>query len=746
MKKLLYTIAILAAAAISASCTKDAAGFSAVSGEQQGAATINIGVGGLTRALLSADTYPGTDTDIRIYNSSRELVRYYTDLNDLPSEIWMTEGDYTLDVTLGVRETPTFEHPYFHGSASFDIRKGQTSDVNVNCTVQNTIIKINFDKSIAKNFDSYDVKVVAGESFGNGSSALLFDENNIGRYGYLILPEGQNKISFRFEGELDDNAGKVSRTYEGIALESDKIKGYCHEINVKYTASAPSDENGYLSWNIRVTVAAEEVFDDVLEVNPAPRPTIGGSDWDMSEPKRVTSEGVSYNISSAGGEIKFVTVACNGGEALRVECETEGDKGNGITVRYAAESELTRAESEADARNIILTLGEEFFNTAVSGGEQKIRIRAYTGENVFGECVSKVITQGAYAVTPATAALDRWQGKGEFSAYVFDGSSASKIEIKYRKKETEDWTTATATAAGDEIYKIYDAAVNADTEYEYQLLVDDKEVGAVKSEKTENGPQIPNGGFEDWSMSGSAHNPYLAGGYQFWDTGNAGSANYGVVISKKNQNDHPAESQGTTSAALTSKYAVIKLAAGNIFVGKFLELDGIDGVVAFGKPFDYTFRPKALKFWYKGKIGKINRVKNTPPNGAKKDDPDCANVYVCLTNMGGPHIVNTSKPETYMSFAEPLKTISYCTNVDGKRSTNDQTDGKVIAYYSWDCYDSTDEWTEVTLNLIYNEEEYEDEDDMPNYLMITASANKYGDYYTGCDSNEFYIDDVEFVY
>ena len=92
---------------------------------------------------------------------------------------------------------------------------------------------------------------------------------------------------------------------------------------------------------------------------------------------------------------------------------------------------------------------------------------------------------------------------------------------------------------------------------------------------------------------------------------------------------------------------------------------------------------------------------------------------------------------------ENIKTISYCTNINGKNSSNDKSDGQVIAYGVWDNTSTKNEWTEITIDLTYNEE-YEGV--VPNYLMITASASKYGDYFTGSNGSEMYLDDFELVY
>lgn len=88
--------------------------------------------------------------------------------------------------------------------------------------------------------------------------------------------------------------------------------------------------------------------------------------------------------------------------------------------------------------------------------------------------------------------------------------------------------------------------------------------------------------------------------------------------------------------------------------------------------------------------------------------------------------------------------VTYCSGALNKDSTNDRTDGKIIAYAEWiNTTPETSEWTEVTVELHYNEEY---EGTVPNYLMLTASASKYGDYFTGSTASIMYLDDVELVY
>ena len=109
--------------------------------------------------------------------------------------------------------------------------------------------------------------------------------------------------------------------------------------------------------------------------------------------------------------------------------------------------------------------------------------------------------------------------------------------------------------------------------------------------------------------------------------------------------------------------------------------------------------------------------------------------------MTGPHIVATKDTETFMNFE--TSTIDYCP--DGsldKNSRNTAKDGHIVAKAVWENTTSQSEWTKVEVPLEYTE--YADE--MPVYILITASASKYGDYFAGSDKSVMYIDEVTFEY
>lgn len=352
----------------------------------------------------------------------------------------------------------------------------------------------------------------------------------------------------------------------------------------------------------------------------------------------------------------------------------------------------------------------------------------------------------------------QWNASARFSAIVYE-KQAEKVEILYRPRNETEWTAVTArkaeaqaqAAAAD--YDLYTAEVSgldANTKYECVVRVDGKEsakqtelqVAIPETVQPETLPQIPNAGFETWTGT-SPLLPYKGSDDQFWDTGNHGSSTLGKNVTSNTSDAHG----GSYSAKLESQFVGVagigKFAAGNIFVGQYLGTNGTNGVIGFGKPFPFTLRPKRISFWYKGTVGKINNGSGAP--GVSSGDSDVAQFYALLcSNMKGPHVVDTRYTGTFLNFdaIREDNLIDWCSAPNGNNSANDRTDGHVVAYAIWENQTSMNGWTKITLEFTYTQ--YTNE--VPEYLMITASASKYGDYFMGSTNSVMYIDDVEIEY
>ena len=169
---------------------------------------------------------------------------------------------------------------------------------------------------------------------------------------------------------------------------------------------------------------------------------------------------------------------------------------------------------------------------------------------------------------------------------------------------------------------------------------------------------------------------------------------------------------------------VIKLAAGNIFVGAFGGTSGTNGKVNMGRAFTFNAKPTALRVWYKGNVG----------------SSDKGRIFVCLTNMTKAgctyHVVNTGDIDktTFSPDEEFLYT---------NRNDPSTLEGHIIGYGDLLIEQSQSSWTSVDIPITYRDK-YASE--KPNVLILTASASYLGDYFKGSTDSNLYLDDIEFIY
>ena len=206
-------------------------------------------------------------------------------------------------------------------------------------------------------------------------------------------------------------------------------------------------------------------------------------------------------------------------------------------------------------------------------------------------------------------------------------------------------------------------------------------------------------------------NPWASGGTPFWGTGNPGAA--GFIGNLTTSTD---ESVSGKAAKLETKDAVIKLGAGNIFTGDFA-LDGTNGILTVGRSFN-SF-PTALRFHYKYTSATINKIGQDVGDLANLNGrPDSCHIYIALSD------------KSYKLKTKPTE-----------RKLFDPSDAGIIAYGQFTSGQSTTSYQQLTIPL-----EYRSENRVPKYIIIVATASKYGDYFIGGVGSTLWLDEMELVY
>lgn len=289
--------------------------------------------------------------------------------------------------------------------------------------------------------------------------------------------------------------------------------------------------------------------------------------------------------------------------------------------------------------------------------------------------------------------------------------------VEYRKESETSWITVPSANVNvsSNTFSATLTGLSASTTYKYRINVDGS-IGSEQSFTTATATPLENGSFDEWSSEAAANGtlwqPWSTS--SFWDTGNRGA----TTIADSNSVPTSETCNGSGKAAsLETKWVVMKLASGNIFTGSYVRTDGTNGVLSFGREFK-SF-PSKLCINYKYTSATIDKIGEDALEYLK-GRPDSCHIYIALADWNQPLEIRTRPSE---------------------RQLFDKNDSHVIAYAEYISGNSDSQYQQKDLVLNYR---YTNR--TPKYILIVASASKYGDYFTGGVGSKLLVDNFELIY
>lgn len=319
--------------------------------------------------------------------------------------------------------------------------------------------------------------------------------------------------------------------------------------------------------------------------------------------------------------------------------------------------------------------------------------------------------------TVTMTAADGWSRVAWLYANVEAGSESG---FEYRRASDPDWIsvpTEWITADGGSL-RARLTGLSPETDYVARAF-SNGEYTADMPFSTQGEAQMPNSNFSQWWKDGAVWNPWPADGISFWDTGNKGAATLG----QSNSIPTDATLSGTGQCAeLQSKFVGIagigKLAAGNIFTGEYYKTDGTNGILHMGRP--WKLRPTRMTGYMHYTSAPISSVGSDPEFRDWRNRPDTANIFILLADWPEPFEVRTNPKN---------------------RQLIDPDSPEVIAYGSVQYGETIEQWTKFDIELNYRSTSR-----VPNYILVVASASKYGDYFVGGNGSVLCIDNFKLEY
>lgn len=685
-------------------------------GEGEGVLKMKLVVNSTLTRAEADDQGSLADNCVVYLSGSKGLLYKFRGLDEVPSDIYLKSGAYVAEAWAGDSVSASFDKKFYRAYEPFTISKGDVRNVVLNCKIANVVASINPEPIISEALKDYKVTV----SHTRGS--LDFDETNAKTaHGYFMMPDGDTSLNWTISGKTED--GK-DFTKSGTINNVQRAHEYV--LNIRYTPGTTGAVGGGF---ITVTVDDTELLiEDSVELTGAP--AIEGVGYDIMQP--LTGEQGSFSRTSiyveSLGALSKLYVKTDASAAM----DLPTDEFDFMTMTAEARSNLAQAGvtctyNEGDSSNAVISFAAETLNR-LTNGEYSIEV---TAEDAAGKVRTRtlhiVVSDATVSALPIDP-VEVYSYKATLRGNIMK-EDASNPRFRYRQAGTSEWTEVAAVAdkpasrymrrAAARSYHADLAGLKPGTTYEYQAIADGYVNPNIQTFTTESIFLLSNAGFEEWSTnSKGAYIPASGGVVSFWDTGNHGS-----ITMNKNVTE-PTESpvhSGSYAARLKSQFVGIgsigKFAAGNLFAGTFDGTDGTDGILTFGRAFNGS-RPVKLRGYVYYHPGSVNY---SSTNDLPKGQTDIGTVYVALTSQQV-----TVKTKTKELF-EP--TASY-----------------VLAYGAMDFtsdYGSSSALREFEVTLDYRQAS---QLVRAKYLVIVASASKYGDYFTGSSESVMVIDDLELVY
>lgn len=670
---------------------------------------------------------------IRIFNNGK-LVNRYGRWSEVPEDgILMPVGDkYSTLVIAGDSVPASFESKYYKGTQDFVVAKEQTVNVDVNCNIVNTLIKIVYADEWSNLLDEATVTV----SVEGGSLDYPMDGET--RTGYFIVPEG-NPLTCVFSGKT-----KTGKTFSYVsAIEPVKEATL---YTVTYSPDEGEAEPGnYGGGFFELTVDETPLHTEEETVLIYQRPQIsavnGTETIDFSADMFISTGATVSPVFTFSGStpLKSVVVESDvltnlgfASNSLDAIAEQQQFVDNGINVAITEDGKKLTMEF-GDKLNSLFsteaTYSMKFTATDSYNTTQEGRV-AKTREEVWNIIVSDANVTSIDV--PEARRYEIWSDKGTFYGQKLEGKTPTgTLYFRYRQKGTDEWSENVPAVTDGDYYKSEQVkGLKPGTTYEYQMVEDAKVSNVVCEVTTDSVHILDNYSFEDISYDGKILRISDEPDNFWWDSGNKGSSTLSVNVTSV---DTSVKKSGKQSLYMKSQFVsfigIGKFAAGNLFAGEFLGTeDTYYGILGWGRPFNT--RPYALRVWVKYTPGKVDY---TETDLIKKGDQDIGKIYIAVGDWEGddadypqwPVVVRTLGPKLF----DPKSsgTIGYG-EIEFTKSVEDSNGGmeKRIIPIDYGSYGG------------YNR--------IPKSIIIVATASKYGDYYSGSTGSTMWLDDLELIY
>ena len=715
-RRLSYLMMVVLSAGVLASCNEEVIqdnsyGYLGLRMENDTSTDVIFKSGSSDELVFAVDVRNGSGQTVASVDDHRTVT------TDNPIKLQI--GNYDVVASNGEDINAAFNNPYYKGTKNVRIYPDKINTVNLTCSLANTIFSVEFPSEFAENFDLYEVSV----SNGTGSPLVL---SNAPEPGNPLEAGFSDKAYFAVTGTLTWNLtlrNKEGGIYTtGLAINDVQARQHYH---LKFRLAEDVTADGAFVIKVILDSRLDETSHEmVLDFDNRNLPSL------ESNPEFAAVSGVAASVKVNEDPVvtKMLTVSTPVGlKHLRITHDNEVLSANGLPETV----ELTGTSSDLSSIGIIVnqvisrsiaagatsvTMDFTQFISGLPVGLYQMAITAIDSKNHYQvfDFIFRII---ADVEAEADRAYTGWACFAKLEGHYYPDAVPAGLSFQYRKSSDSGWNELPSSAISvNTSARTYTAIVfglQPSATYVFRSVTEkDKETKELTF-TTSAAEDIHNLSFDNWYQDGKAWMPNLNSSNYVWDSANLGTANLpvGAVVPTTPETSDVVRGK---AARLETMTALGKLAAGNVYIGKFAKVSGLGAELDWGYPF--SSRPVALRGYYKYSPKTIDIAES--PYSDQKGKGDQCQIQILLTDWAGMFHINTSKKE-FVDMANDPNIIAHGSLVSGNNDSG---------------------YVKFTIPLVYRNNR------IPKYIVIVGAASRYGDYFTGGKGSVLRLDEFELVY
>ena len=707
-------------------------------GEGEGALSLQVTMGEavevVSRTSLGNEEIEALKNDckVRIYEGDK-LIRKYSSWSSVPEKIDLSAGtDYRVRVVAGDSVSASLDKKYYEGVETFSVVDGQTTSVEVNCNIANTLVKVNFSEELKTYLASGAVTV----SVDAGNGALDYnwsEEGTESPVGYYMLPSGKEYLTCVFNATTK-NGKKITQTNKREPAKASTLYTLTYTLSTE-EPEHPTDEGGtFFSLKVDETPLYTQKEEIGIYRRPVIRVMSGEEEISIDSPWFLSlNSSVSPQIIMSGSST--LTTASVEGTLLEklglsgiIDLLSEESVGvlqqKGITLTIPA---------EAQGKQIVMDWGNSWNELLKEETMYSLRYVLADEQGKQRELDWQIVVSDMNVQAVEIPRFETWADRTVFYGEVIEGhipGAETVYSFQYRKKGEEAWSqNIPAVLFGQTIKSDVLKGLTPGTTYEYRILEDTKISNMICEVTTEEASVLPNSSFENWHQDGKTWYIYGSDETMFWDSGNEGATTglaAGFGSNMTTQSEEYVHS-GKYSVCLKTNEVFGVIAAGNLFVGDFIGTEQTTkGILGWGRA--WNTRPLALH-------GYVKYSPSAVENDRLPEGKDEGIIYVAVGDWPGadynkqwPVVIRTANPDTDLFYPEKGYT------------------GEGIIAYGEMVLKGEVQGSDNGLLEFFIPLDYRSTERIPTSIILVASASRYGDYYIGAKNSVMWLDDLELIY